>query len=75
VTEIDIYLADGSDEGQLFSAKANRTLIAEGIPAANGEFDWFVPELDGKWFYFIIESSGDDRVSGQSGYVAISRLA
>ena len=43
------------------------------MPAEEGELMWVVPEEEGKWFYFEVRSSSDERVSGASGYVAISK--
>ena len=70
VTAVNIFLIDGSDESQ--PQGALRECVAERIGAADGELLWTVPKKEGKWFYFEVQSSEDERVLGTSGYVAIS---
>ena len=69
VTTVNVFLIDGRDEGQ----PTAKECVAEGIEASDGELLWRVPEKEGKWFYFEVQSSDDERVSGTSGYVAISK--
>lgn len=69
VTQLDIHLMDGTNKEPLHTC-----VVAEKVPTELGELQWIVPEVEGKWFYFTIQSSNDNRVCTQSGYVSISKF-
>ena len=69
---VTIFLIDGSAEDK---PGGEKECIAERVSAGDGELLWTVPEKEGKWFYFEVQSSEDERVVGGSGYVAISKGA